>query len=122
MLLNIVDSKRHSERVFVPRSQMIHEPSEDAETACESSFLTWMLQTRPVCSFKDASISVFCKPILQVRTSPSIPPVMMRPQSFVTPIAVTPFLCASLITYLSLPLCGRNARTLPSLQPETIDL
>merc|ERR1712226_760523 len=99
----------------------MHEPSEEAETACESSFLVVMLQTRPLCSFKDASMVCICRPILQTRTSPSMPPVMMRPQSLVTDIAVTPFLCASLMAYRSLPLCGRKHRTLPSDQPDTID-
>merc|ERR1712093_642478 len=104
MLLNIVDSNKQSERVFVAKSQTMQEPSDDAVTACESSWRTLMHQTRPRCSFKDASIVVVDLLSRQTRTSPSIPPLMTRLLSLVGASAVTPFLWASLITQASFPL------------------
>ena len=65
-------------------SEIMQDPSEDAETACVSSALQMRDQTRPLCSLRDASIVCVCLPIFHTRTSPSIPPVMMRPLSLVT--------------------------------------
>merc|ERR1719198_2870770 len=63
----MVDSKKHNARVFVRRSQMMQEPSEEAETAWESSARILMHQMRPLCSFSEASIVCVCRPILQTR-------------------------------------------------------
>ena len=53
-----------------------------------------------------------CIPMRQMRTSPSMPPETMREQSFVGASAVTPWLCASLIAYSSLPDWGQEGADL----------
>ena len=47
-----------------------------------------------------------CRPIRQMRTSPSMPPDMIFPQSVVPAIEVTPCTWASLMMYMGLPDCG----------------
>mmetsp|Transcript_27678 Transcript_27678/g.70496 ORF Transcript_27678/g.70496 Transcript_27678/m.70496 type:complete len:263 (-) Transcript_27678:574-1362(-) len=56
------------------------------------------------------------------RTMPSSPPLITLLLSDVDAIAVTAFWCASWMVYSSLPLCGANARILPSDQPLMMDL
>mmetsp|Transcript_7854 Transcript_7854/g.23273 ORF Transcript_7854/g.23273 Transcript_7854/m.23273 type:complete len:217 (+) Transcript_7854:273-923(+) len=121
MLLNNVESNKHLLRVRVARSQTMHEPSPEADTARASSLVTLMSYTRLLCSFMDASMTWLPLPRRQTRTSPSSPPEMIRPQSLVVASEVTPLPCASLMTYSSRPLCGRKALILSSDQPLTSD-
>lgn len=55
--------------------------------------------------------------IFHTRTCPSPPPLMIRWQSDMVAKAVTPIVCALLISYISFPLWGVKARILPSFQP-----
>lgn len=82
---------------------MIQDPSAEAETAYSLFFLTWIDQTLPLCSFIEAYITYVYLPIFHTLTSPSDPPEIILEQSEVLVIALTPCICASVITYNSFP-------------------
>lgn len=108
--------------VLLTISQMIHDPSNEDETAWVSFLFILISDTLPLCSFNDPSIIWVYLPILHILTSPSIPPDTIFWQSFVPEIDVTPWLCESLIANNSFPDWGKNALILPSFQPDKIDL
>uniref|UniRef100_A0A1I8HDS2 non-specific serine/threonine protein kinase n=2 Tax=Macrostomum lignano TaxID=282301 RepID=A0A1I8HDS2_9PLAT len=89
------------------------------------------VDTALACSFSASSSSVtnvfwpdlaMRSSTRQTRTWPSPPPEMIRLQSDVAVMAVTPFLCASLMAYISRPVSGKNTRILLSSQPDTMPL
>lgn len=85
------------------KSQTIQLPSELADTAWSLEALILISKTYPLCSLREASSTCVYLPILHILTSPSLPPEMILLQSEVTEIAVTPWLWASLMTYMSFP-------------------
>jgi hypothetical protein len=118
----------------------MHEPSALADTQWLSSATTLTEVTGPLCSFRVASSVCFARDTSHTRTRPSLPPLTICWPLLVVVSAVTPSVCASVITNCSLPLCeggpntrwawaelvvrgegrtsGANARILPSDQPE----
>ncbi len=101
------------------RSQIMHVPSELALMHSWSFMRTLMQDTEPLCSFM-ASTSLYCVSEISchTRTCPSPPPLIIRLQSDVVAMAVTPLLWASLIIICSLPDCGRKILIFPSSHAE----
>lgn len=118
--LKNVLANRLVRRLKVRRSQMIQLPSLLALTHSSSSFLMRIAFTDPLWSFMLASSTCAVLPIFHTRTMPSSPPLITLLLSDVDAMAVTALWCASWMVYSSLPLCGANARILPSLQPLTM--
>ena len=80
-----------------------------------------MLVTLERCSFMLTFMRCTEGSMSQMRTSPSAPPETIPPLLRAT-MAVTPWLCASLICYSNLPDLGAKARILPSDQPLTTEV
>lgn len=99
----------------------MHEPSVETDTARLSSWDRMMQETRDLCSFRLVFILWTVGSMDQTLISPSAPPEM-RPPFCRHTMAETPWLCASLICYNSLPDLGANALILPSDQPDTTDV
>lgn len=119
--LNAVDSKRHNNRVWDLRSQMIHEPSPLADTAWELSLLIWMDHTLLRCSLREVYMTWVCFDNFHILIYPSAPPEIILVPSEVAVTAVHPWLWASLMTKSNFPDWGRKALIFPSLQPDMID-
>jgi len=119
--LNMVFSNMQPRRWWCSISQIIQEPSYDTETARLPSSESTMLVTRDRCSFILTFIRCTVGSMSQIRTSPSAPPETTPPLLRVT-TAVTPWLCASLICYKSLPDLGANPLSFPSDQPLTTEV
>mmetsp|Transcript_11581 Transcript_11581/g.22880 ORF Transcript_11581/g.22880 Transcript_11581/m.22880 type:complete len:210 (-) Transcript_11581:1073-1702(-) len=115
--LKNVEAKRELLRAKRRMSQMMQDPSLDADTNSMSLPRTLMQLTVALCSFILPSITLLSAVTLQTLTDPSNPPLTIFSGSFAHAIDVTPPTCASLITYSSLPDWGPNARILPSLHP-----
>ena len=96
--LKAVVSNMHSSLECFFRSQIMHDPSLLADTACELSLLTWIDHTRLRCSFSETYITCVCLVSFQMRISPSAPPEIILSPSDVEVTAVHPWLCASLMT------------------------
>mmetsp|Transcript_33802 Transcript_33802/g.100652 ORF Transcript_33802/g.100652 Transcript_33802/m.100652 type:complete len:222 (-) Transcript_33802:1176-1841(-) len=120
--LKNVFANRLTLRLNVRMSQMMQLPSELADTNSSLFDLMRIELTVPRWSFIDASSVWLCGPIRHTRTWPSSPPLTILRLSDVHASAVTDLRCASLMVYSSLPLCGPNARILPSLHPLMMDL
>ena len=88
------------------RSQMMQVPSELALMHISSFLRTLMQDTEPLCSFIASTRLCDVAVTFHTRTWPSPPPLMIRLQSDVVAMAVTPLLWASLIMYISLPDSG----------------
>mmetsp|Transcript_10290 Transcript_10290/g.34057 ORF Transcript_10290/g.34057 Transcript_10290/m.34057 type:complete len:245 (-) Transcript_10290:1086-1820(-) len=124
-LVKMLDSNRASLRTRECRSKLRHEPSAEAETAIEPSALTFSALTTARCSLMLKSMAWWDEVTRQPRMRPSRPPessvqALQGASLGTAASAVTPSVCASLMTNLSLPDSGRKERIRPSDQPVTI--
>lgn len=99
----------------------MQDPSVDTDTPRLSSSESIIHETSDLCSLRLIFILWTVGSIDQTLISPSAPPEMIPPFCKHM-IADTPWLCASLICYSSLPDLGANARILPSDHPDTMDV